>query len=113
MSLLTSKVPRSLEAKTKLFGFEIADLLLIFLYLATSNLIFGSTRLKFPIVWIGTLVIAGVLYFVKRDKPDGFLQHWGEFKRMPGILSAGKSDTDYQPYFENSFEVDTHESEKN
>ena len=99
MSLLISKVPRSLEAKTRMFGFELGDLLIIFLYLALSNLIFGSTRLRFPLVWLGTLVIAGVLHFTKRNRPDQFLQHWGEFMRAPGILSAGKADTDYQPYF--------------
>jgi hypothetical protein len=98
-TLLVSKVPRALEAKTRLFGFELGDLLLIFLYLAVTNLVFGSTRLKFPIVWLGTLAIAGVLYFVKRNKPDQFLQHWGEFKRMPGILSAGRPDLNYCPYF--------------
>ena len=104
MSLLISKVPRSLEAKTRMFGFELGDLLLVFLYLALSNLVFGSTRLKFPLVWLGTLLLASVLYFVKRDKPDHFLQHWGEFIRSPGIFSAGKADTDYQPYFEESIE---------
>jgi hypothetical protein len=100
MSLLTSKVPRALEAKTRLFGFELGDLLMIFLYLALSNLIFGNTRLKFPLVWLGTGAIAGILYFVKRNQPDEFLQHWGEFHRSPGILSAAKSDIEYQPYFE-------------
>lgn len=100
MSLLVSKVPRSLEAKTRLFGFELGDLLLVFLYLAFSNLIFGSTRLKFPIVWLGTFAIAGILFFAKKNKPENHLQHWGEFQRMPGIISAGKPDTEYQPYFE-------------
>ena len=104
MTLLVSKVPRSLEVKTRLFGFELGDLLIVFLYLAVSNLIFGATPLKFPLVWIGTLVIAGVLYFVKRNKPDGFLQHWGEFKRLPGIHSAGAPDTEYQPYFKSEVE---------
>ena len=102
MALLLSKVPRALEAKTKLFGFELGDLLLIFLYLGLTNLILGTTRLKFPVVWLGTLAIAGILYFVKRNKPDGFLQHWGEFKRMPGLLSAGRADLEYQPYFLNN-----------
>lgn len=96
--LLVSKVPRALDTKTRLFGFELGDLLIIFLYLALSNLIFGGTRLKFPMVWIGTLAIAGVLYFVKRNKPDHYLEHWGEFRRTPGILSAGASDSDYLPY---------------
>ena len=56
--LLVSKVPRALDAKTRLFGFELADLLIIFLYLAMSNLIFGSTKAKFIIVWLGTLALA-------------------------------------------------------
>ncbi len=100
--LLASKVPRALDAKTRLFGFELGDLLLIFLYLAISNLLFGGTRLKFPVVWLGTLAIAGVLYFVKRNKPDNYLEHWGEFRRTPGILSAGSPDTEYQPYLPKS-----------
>jgi hypothetical protein len=96
--LLISKVPRALDAKTRLFGFELADLLLIFLYLALSNLLFGGTRLKLPVVWLGTLLVAGVLYFTKRNKPDHFLEHWGEFRRTPGILSASSPDTQYRPF---------------
>jgi hypothetical protein len=99
MSLLVSKVPRSLEAKTRLFGFELSDLLLIFLYLSISNLLFGATRLKFLLVWVGSCSLASILYFVKRNRPDGFIQHLGEFYRTPGILSAGAPDLDYEPYF--------------
>jgi hypothetical protein len=98
--LLVSKVPRALDTKTRLFGFELGDLLIIFLYLALSNLVFGGTRLKFPVVWLGTLAIAGVLFFVKRNKPDHYLEHWGEFRRTPGILSAGATDAEYQPYLQ-------------
>jgi hypothetical protein len=98
MSLLVSKVPRALEIKARLFGFELGDLLFIFLYLALSNLIFGQTRLKFPMVWIGTLALAGTLFFVKRGKPDNYLQHAGEHFWSPGVLSAGVPDIEYQPY---------------
>ena len=98
MSLLVSKVPRALEIKARLFGFELGDLLFIFLYLALNNLIFGQTRLKFPMVWIGTLALAGTLYFVKRGKPDNYLQHAGEHFWSPGVLSAGVPDVEYQPY---------------
>lgn len=101
MSLFVSKVPRSLETKAKLFGFELGDLLLVFLYLSLSNLIFGGTRFKFPIVWLGTLVIAGVLYFVKKDKPDGYLQHWGENLFSPEIYSASAPDIDFLAYQKN------------
>lgn len=98
MSLLVSKVPRALETKARLFGFELGDLLLVFLYLAVSNLLFGQTRLKFPLVWVGTAALGAGLHFVKRGKPDGYLQHAGEFHRSPGILSAGSPDLEYTPY---------------
>ena len=98
MSLLVSKVPRALEMKTRLFGFELGDLLFIFLYLTLSNLIFGQTRLKFPVVWLGTIGLALALHFMKRGKPDGYLQHAGEYYAAPGILSAGSPDLEYRPY---------------
>jgi hypothetical protein len=81
-----------------MLGFELPDLMLIFLYLSISNLLFGATRLKFLFVWLATLLLASLLYFVKRNRPDGFLQHLGEFYRTPGILTANQSDTEYQPY---------------
>ena len=96
--LLASKVPRSLDAKTRLFGFELADLIVIFLYLAVTNLIFGATKAKFPVVWGGTIVLASLLYFVKRNKPDHYLEHLGEFRRTPGVLSAGVPDLEYRPF---------------
>lgn len=98
MNLLTSKVPRALETKTKLFGFELSDLLIVFLYLSITNLAFGMTRLKGPIVWGGTLALSGVLYFLKRNKPENYLQEFGEFYRKPSIFTAGLSDSEYQPY---------------
>ncbi|WP_305807431.1 hypothetical protein [Staphylococcus epidermidis] len=98
--LLHSKVPRSLEKKTRLFGFELADLLLIFLYLALTNLVFGHTRMKPLIVWGGTIGIAATLYFVKRGKPDGYLQHYGEFMTAPSVLSSSTPDLEYRPYFQ-------------
>ncbi len=55
--LLTSKVPRSLETKTKLFGFEIGDLLLIFINLSVLNLVFGSSKLRYPLVWGSTALL--------------------------------------------------------
>ncbi len=98
--LLQSKVPRSLEKKTRLFGFELSDLLLIFLYLALSNLIFGQTKLKPLLVWGGTVTIAAVLYFIKRGKPDSYLQHYGEFMTAPSVLSPSLPDLEYRPYFQ-------------
>ena len=112
MSLLVSKVPRALDIKTKLFGFELGDLLLIFLYLALSNLIFGTTKLKFPVVWLGTVGLALGLYFFKKGKPDHYLQHSGEYLRAPGVYSAALPDLQYRPYIEVS-QKDKNESESN
>lgn len=103
--LFQSKVPRALEKKARLFGFELPDLLLVFLYLALSNLVFGQTKLKPLLVWGGTVAIAAVLYFVKRGKPDGYLQHYGEFMTAPSVLSPSLPDLEYRPYFQK----DTHE----
>lgn len=100
MSLYVSKVPRSLETKARLFGFELADLLVVFLYLAISNLIFGATSLKLPLVWGGTLLLSTILFFVKRGKPDHYVQHLGEYGRTPAVLSAGAPDVDFVPYLD-------------
>ncbi len=109
--ILHSKVPRSLEKKARIFGFELGDLLLIFLYLALSNLIFGQTKLKPLLVWGGTLGLAGVIYFVKRGRPDGFIQHYGEFLTKPSVYSAAMPDIEYRPYFQKITEGQDNEKE--
>jgi hypothetical protein len=90
--LLTTKVPRTLEMKSKLFGYELPDLLLIFFNLALTNLIFGGTSLRYPLVWGTTLGWALLLYFAKRGKPDGYIQHLGQFLIRPSYYSAGEGD---------------------
>jgi hypothetical protein len=96
--LLTSKVPRALETKSKIFGFELGDILILFLYLSVSNFIFGATPFKFLFVWVGTTALGLSLYFLKKGKPENHLQHLGEFYRKPEILSAALPDLQYQPY---------------
>ena len=103
--LLITKVPRALETKTKLFGFELADILLLFLYLSVSNFIFGQTPLKFLFVWAGTIALGMGLYFLKKDKPENHLQHLGEFYRKPEILSASSPDLEFENYFKQEHEV--------
>ena len=48
--LITTRVPRALEMKSKLFGYELPDLLLIFFNLAITNMVFGGTTLRYPLV---------------------------------------------------------------
>ena len=100
--LFSSQVPRSLETKTRLFGFELPDLLLIFLYLSMSNLLLGNARCKPWITWGGSVSIAVFLYVVKRGKPDQYLQHLGEYFRSPGVYSAGANDQEFRPYITES-----------
>lgn len=96
--ILSSKVPRALEMKSKLFGFELPDLLLIFMNLALSNLVFGGTSFRYVLVWGTTAGLAAFLFFFKRGKPDSYLQHFGEFLMAPAYRSAGKADRRYRKF---------------
>ena len=96
--LLTTKVPRALEMKSKLFGFELPDLLLIFFTLAVTNLIFGGTSFRYPLVWGTTLGLALFLFLAKRGRPDNYLQHLGEFLTRPAYRAAGAADRQYRRF---------------
>ncbi len=96
--LSTSKVPRALEMKSKLFGFELPDLLFIFFTLAITNLIFGSTHYRYPLVWGTTGALSAFLFFSKRGKPDNYLQHLGEFWSRPSYFEAGGGDTKHRKF---------------
>jgi len=96
--LLSSKVPRSLETKTKLFGFEIGDLLLIFINLSVLNLVFGGSKLRYPLVWGSTTFLLAMIYFVKRGRPDNFIQHAIEHYTRPPVLFANASDEKAKPF---------------
>lgn len=96
--LLVTTVPRALEVRNKLLGFELGDVLLVFLYLAGSNLLFGTTRLKYGLVWGGTIALGLLLHFTKRNKPPQFIQHYAQFLNLKPIFYAGKPDTIYTPY---------------
>jgi hypothetical protein len=95
-NLLTSSVPRSLEAKSKIFGLELSDILILFLNLSLENLIFGSTSFKYLMVYGSTLSIGFILFFVKRGKPDSYLQHLGEYITSASVRYAGLNDRFYR-----------------
>ncbi len=97
-SPLTTPVPRTLEGKSKIFGLELSDVLVLFSNLSIQNLIFGSTSFKVPMVWGTTLLIGFILFFVKRGKPDGYLQHLGEYMASPSVRYAGLNDRKYKKF---------------
>lgn len=96
MSIRTTPVSRCLEKKMMVMGFEIPDLLAIFLSLSVLNFLFGSTELKIPLVWVPAFSLAFVLRFVKRGKPENYLVHWLRFQFQPGVISAFPDPSHYK-----------------
>ncbi len=96
--LLTSSVPRTLETKSKIMGFELSDVLLLLLNLSIQNLIFGGTSMKIPMVFGTCLVLGMMLFFFKRGKPDNYIQHYFEHLLSPIVRSANVSDETYKPF---------------
>jgi hypothetical protein len=96
--LLSTQTPRTLEGKSKIFGFELSDVLVLFLNLSIQNLIFGTTHFKFVMVWGTTLTLAAILFFVKRGKPDKYLQHLGQYIASPTVRYANLNDRHYQKF---------------
>lgn len=88
MDLRTTEANRCLERKLLLCGYEIPDLLAIFLLLSVLNFILGPLGNRFLLVWAPSLAFAIALRFGKAGKPDNFLLHWIRFQLMPKRISA-------------------------
>jgi hypothetical protein len=93
MDTRVTSVSRCLEKKLLVFGFEVFDLMLIFLTMAILNFFFGSGSSKLFFVWLPASSLAVALRLGKRGKPDLFLVHWIRFKMMPGLLCAFSEPT--------------------
>ncbi len=81
-------VNKCLDKKLLMFGFEVPDLLAIFITLSTLNFMFGRSGMAFLLVWLPTLTLAAVLRYGKKGKPDKFLVHWLRFQIKPGVFSG-------------------------
>lgn len=90
MPLKTESTSKSLQRKLLIMGFEIPDLLAIFLLLSILNFSFGSTDYKLLFVWLPTVAAATVLRMAKHGKPDNYLVHLVKFFFQPKHLSAFK-----------------------
>lgn len=88
MEIKSSPVSKCLDKKMIVLGFEVPDLLAIFLMLSILNFLFGTTSMKVVLVWLPSIALALTLKFSKRGKPDNYLVHWLRFQIRPGILSA-------------------------
>lgn len=97
MSLRSEPTSQSLEKKLLILGFEVPDVLAIFLILSILNFLFGQTNHKLLFVWLPVLTIALVLRIGKRGKPDNYLVHLVKFQLRPKHLSAFQSPTKDDP----------------
>lgn len=96
MEIRTTPVSKCLDKKMIVMGFEIPDLLAIFLMLSILNFLFGMTSMKIVAVWLPTIALALILRISKRGKPDNFLIHWIRFQIRPGILSAFQDSSEWE-----------------
>src|SRR5262245_41168881 len=97
-TLLTSAVPRTLESKSRLFGLELSDVLILLLNLSAENLIFGETALKIPMVFGTSLMLGGLMFFFKRGKPDHYIEHYVQYVISPTVCFSNIEDSRYVPF---------------
>ncbi len=90
MGLKFSTVHRKLDAKFKVAGLEALDLLCVLILAATMNLLFGRSSMGPYLVFGLPIALTLVLFFGKRNKPDGYLVHLLLFLMTPGFYSAGE-----------------------
>lgn len=88
MSLRSEPTSKSLEKKLLIAGFEVPDVLAIFLLLSILNFLFNGTSYKLALVWAPTAIVALILRIGKRGKPDNYLIHLGKFLVQSKYLSA-------------------------
>ncbi len=90
MSLRSEPTSQSLEKKLLIAGFEVPDVLAIFLLLSVLNFLFGHTNYKLTLVWAPVALAATILRIGKRGKPDNFLIHFVKYHTRPKYFSAYK-----------------------
>ncbi len=94
----TVPVSKCLDKKLILFGYEVPDVLAIFLTLSILNFLFGQTSLSVAFVWAPTLALAVILRIGKRGKPEKHLIHWVRYQFQPGTYCAFNEPTKNQPF---------------
>ena len=92
---------RNLTRSTTIFGFEIFDILIIFLTLSILNFFFGQSSLKIPVVWGGSGFLAALLYFTKRNKAENYLVFKLRYWMRPGVYYATSFDLKGKAYIKN------------
>lgn len=81
-------VSKNLDKKLKILGFEVPDLLVIFLTIGILNFLVKDGSAKILYVWGPAVVLALAVRIFKRNKPDNFLVHWLRYHLLPEGLQA-------------------------
>ena len=97
MALKTEPIAKCLDKKLLMLGFEVPDILAIFLLLTLLNFAFGETGAKLLLVWLPTIAAAVVLRIGKHGKPDNYLLHLAKFHFSSKHLEAFPSDESPPP----------------
>lgn len=92
MGLRTVSVNQCLDKKLLVFGYEVPEILVLFLMLSVLNFVFPP-GFKLALVWLPTLTLAVILRLGKRGKPDNYLVHLVRHKLQPPLLSAFREPT--------------------
>ena len=95
--LRSTPVSQCLEKKVLFMGYELPDVLAIFMCLSALNLAFGRSNYKLALVWLPSVALALGLRLAKRGKPDGYLVHWVRFHVRPRFLFAFHLPTEPRP----------------
>lgn len=95
MELRTTFVSKSLDRKIKIMGFEVFDLLTIFMTISILNFLFGQMPYSFFLIWLPTIILALTLYYGKRGKPDNYLVHWLRYQFSPSKYSAFQEPSEW------------------
>lgn len=102
MSLQTSIVHRSLDKKLTLLGYDLAEILGIFIVLAVLNLLFGRSTYALFLTWLPTLCLALFLRMGRTNRPENYLLHWIRYYFSPGVYSAFKDPAEIEYPFKRS-----------
>ncbi len=93
--LNTTPVSQCLDKRLTIMGFEIPDLLAVFLLLAVLNFLFANSGHVLLLVWLPPTALALILRYGKRGKPDNYLLHLLRYQVTPGAYSAFKDATTF------------------
>ncbi len=95
MNLKITEVSRCLDKKIMVLGFEVPDLLIIFLTISILNYLFGTSNAKWLFVWTPSLLLTVLIRYTKRGKPDNYLLHWLRFQMKPSVIGAFADPKDW------------------